>query len=231
MAFISAQRQMVITYGEPAPNCQGTKVSPCEYCGSAGGCGRRVSTSHVVPEEIRNPQAGGDDIKGDHTVGFSDGTRAVIAFPDLRHRCTRFPSPVCRRGRASLIYAGKFNTAPTSHDSYPTPIWTYPEPKHTCKSYPCSYCGKQGYNNWWGCDHELSSLNILKILKFPTSSEILITPVRPGRFERNFRINGLQSAFWIHLFISWYIVVQSHLSSLFVVPSFFSVCIYRFIVL
>ncbi len=147
MAFISAQRQMVITYGEPAPDCQGTKVSPCEYCGSAGGCGRRVSISHVVPEEIRNPQAGGDEIKGDHTLGFSDGTRAVIAFPDLRHRCTRFPSPVCGRGLASLIYAGKFNTAPSSHDSYPVPIWTYPEPKHTCTSYPCSYCGNQGYNN------------------------------------------------------------------------------------
>ncbi len=147
MAFIRAQRQLLITYGEPASNCQGTKVSPCEYCGSAGGCGRRVSTSHVVPEEIRNPQAGGDDIKGDHTVGFSDGTRAVISFPDLLHRCTRFPSPVCGRGRASLIYAGKFNTAPTSHDSYPAPIWTYPEPKHTCTSYPCSYCGNQGYNN------------------------------------------------------------------------------------
>ncbi len=175
----SAQKKksmLAITYGDPTHNCQCTPGSSCNYCGSSRR-GRRQGRTHIsasasdtdllhVTQVFGNllHLGGADDSKGSHRGGSSDGYSPVTAIPadPTLHQGTRFPCSVYygQRRAAPLIDAGRqFNSVQKSdsNESYPIPIVTYPDP-HSCKSYPCPYCGK---GNWWGC--------ITSLLHDPTS--------------------------------------------------------------
>ncbi|CAM6023879.1 unnamed protein product [Sphagnum balticum] len=123
----SAQKKksmLAITYGDPTHKCKCPPGSSCDYCGSRRG--RRQGRTHIsasasdtnllhVTQVFGNflHLGGADDSKGSHRGGFSDGYSPVIAIP----------------------------ADPTLHQGTRFPCSVYYDP-HSCKSYPCPYCGK-----------------------------------------------------------------------------------------